>query len=112
MKAVASEDNWFGKRLRAFRELARVSQMKLAEQLGVSVQTIKEWERGAKHPHLKRIPALALALGIDAGKLFPSPGNVDAVHESLLTEPELEQALHQIRIRLNQVEQHHRAEKS
>lgn len=71
---LSTEENWFGPRVKAFRERAGISQLKLAEEMGVSLQTVREWERGVKFPHLRRLLLLAQVLGVEAGQFFPSTG--------------------------------------
>ncbi len=69
-----SDDNWFGPRVKAFRERVGLSQLKLSEEMDVSLQTVRDWERGTKFPHLRRVPQLARVLGVEAGQFFPSTG--------------------------------------
>lgn len=71
---LSNEDNWFGRRLKILRERAKIAQTKLAEEMGVSQQTVREWERGDKFPHLRRLLLLAQVLGVEPGQFFPSTG--------------------------------------
>lgn len=71
---LSTEENWFGPRVKAFRERAGISQLKLAEEMGVSLQTVREWERGVKFPHLRRLLLLAQVLGVEVGQFFPPTG--------------------------------------
>lgn len=71
---LKTDENWFGPRVKAFRERAGLSQLKLSEEMDVSLQTVRDWERGTKLPHLRRVPQLARALGVEAGQFFPSTG--------------------------------------
>jgi transcriptional regulator with XRE-family HTH domain len=64
-------NNWFGECLKLHRERAHITQMKLAEAMDVVVQTIREWESGAKHPQLRRLPRLAEVLGVSLSNFFP-----------------------------------------
>jgi len=66
------EENWFGNRLRICRENVNCTQEKLAEAVQVSLQTVKDWERGRKYPHMRKLPVIAAALGVEVGALFPS----------------------------------------
>lgn len=69
-----TEENWFGPRVKTFRERAKMTQQTLSEEMGVSLQTVREWERGVKLPHLRRLLLLAQVLGVEAGQFFPSTG--------------------------------------
>lgn len=40
----------------------------------MSLQTVREWERGVKFPHLRRLLLLAQVLGVEAGQFFPTTG--------------------------------------
>lgn len=66
------EENWFGDRLKFCRDKVGSTQAELAEAVDVSPQTVRDWERGRKFPHMRKLPAIAAALGIEVGSLFPS----------------------------------------
>lgn len=68
---LEQEENWFGPRLKFLRETAGLTQLKLAEEMSVSLQTVREWERGDKFPHLRRLPQLAALLDAEPGDFFP-----------------------------------------
>jgi transcriptional regulator with XRE-family HTH domain len=55
--------------LKAFRRQQRLTQKELASRVGVSYQTIAQWEKGTLQPRREHIPKLAEALGIDAKQL-------------------------------------------
>lgn len=59
--------------IRAWRKKRGKSMAWLAETLGVSVKTVSKWERGDRQPHTTMIPAIAAALAITPGALFPKP---------------------------------------
>jgi transcriptional regulator with XRE-family HTH domain len=52
--------------VRQLREDAAISQRELAHRVGVSQQTVSDWERGRALPEMHRIPLLAEVLGTDA----------------------------------------------
>ena len=58
----------WSKKLREARERAGVSQKKLAQLLGYSLQTVKRWEQGFRlpHPTTQRI----IDMQIETGKFF------------------------------------------
>ncbi len=53
----------FGERLKAFREAVGLSQSGLAEQSGVPVGTIRDYEQGRRDPSLEAAAKLARAVG-------------------------------------------------
>jgi transcriptional regulator with XRE-family HTH domain len=53
--------------LKALRRRKHLSQKELAALVGVSHQTIEQWEAGTTQPRRAHIPKLAEALDIDAG---------------------------------------------
>lgn len=56
--------------LAALRKRKGLSQVKLAEQLGVEQPTIQRWESGKREPDLAALHQLAGALGVTAGALI------------------------------------------
>jgi transcriptional regulator with XRE-family HTH domain len=55
--------------LKAFRRQQHLTQKELAGRVGVSHQTIVQWEHGTLQPRREHIPKLAEALGLDAKQL-------------------------------------------
>lgn len=105
-RTVSTDDNWFGPRLKALRRQADLTQQALADQLGVGQQTVREWERGDKRPHLERIPRLASALGVEPGDLFPPiapPPAADRLEDTLPPEASVEARLARIERQLRRV---------
>lgn len=66
-------------RITAWREWARISKADLADALDVSVQTIRNWEKGAHpptHDHLERVVA---TFGVSLAQFWgPLPPKRDA----------------------------------
>lgn len=60
----------FGDRLKELRKSAGVTQSKLAETLGVHLQTVSKWERGVCEPDLSVLGEIASALGVTLEKLL------------------------------------------
>lgn len=60
----------WGERIRARRQLLRMSQEALAAELGVSQATVSAWECGEHSPRHSHIPLIARALHDDPAVLF------------------------------------------
>ena len=59
-----------GALIRALRTRQGLTQLQLAESLGVSDKAVSKWERGGGAPDIATLPALAAALGSDAESLL------------------------------------------
>jgi len=57
-------------RLRKARDVARLTQAELAEQLGVTSQAVSQWERGETVPETRNIPRIAAALQVSGAELL------------------------------------------
>ena len=55
--------------LRELRTRRYMTQVELAERVGVSEPTIISWEAGTRMPRLRNIPKLAEALGVDPAEV-------------------------------------------
>ena len=53
-----------GNRIRALRRLKRMTQLQLAEQLGISVSQVSVIERGLKRPSAEQLEKIAAALNV------------------------------------------------
>ena len=56
--------------IRRLRRERGLTQLQLAEQLGVSDKAVSKWERGLGGPELSLLPELAEALEVDMGRLI------------------------------------------
>lgn len=65
----------FGDKIRAFRKARDLSQPQLAEMLGVTKNSVTNWETGVSRPELLMIPKLCQALCISADIFFGMPVN-------------------------------------
>ncbi len=63
----------FGARVAALRETRGLSQNALAERVGVTPPAISQWESGKRLPDVGKLVALAAALRVTVGALFPKP---------------------------------------
>jgi len=57
-------------RIQAARKHARISMSEIARQLGVSPQSVRQWERGLTTPRPQRIHDLAVLLGVSEAYLL------------------------------------------
>lgn len=64
------EKNMIGKYLRALRRRRGMSQQELALALGVSKQTISNWEVGRKVPRMKAIEKIANVFGVSRNSIL------------------------------------------
>lgn len=83
VKFVAKENpsaQWFGKRLRALREQAKMSQAELADLSGVGRLSIIRYEGGKDEPGFSSIQKLAAALGVSLSE-FDRPLDEESPEE-------------------------------
>lgn len=59
-----------GQLIRTLRQSHGLTQLALAQKIGVSDKAVSKWERGCGAPDLSLLPALAEALGVDADALL------------------------------------------
>ena len=59
-----------GERISRLRQEKELTQIALAEKLGISSQAISKWERGQSFPDLSRLDELAELLEADVGYLL------------------------------------------
>ncbi len=59
-----------GERISRLRQEKDLTQINLAEKLGISSQAISKWERGQSFPDLSRLDELAELLEADVGYLL------------------------------------------
>ena len=62
-----------GDRIRTYRKARKLSQPQLAAILGITKNSITNWETGVSRPELSMIPKLCQALGITADAFFDMP---------------------------------------
>lgn len=85
-KKLDPVDAHVGKRIRLRRNVLRLSQEKLGEQLGVTFQQIQKYEKGINRVGASRLQALSEALNVPIPYFFEglplSDFNVANLHES------------------------------
>ncbi len=64
--------------MRAARLMAEITQQSLAQSVGVSTQSVRDWERRGASPNQKRIKAIADKLKVTVGWLITGEGDSDA----------------------------------
>ena len=57
-------------RIKELRRAAGITQMQLAERMGVTQGMVAAWEQGANFPRADKLPALAEALGVTINDLY------------------------------------------
>ena len=73
----------FGKRIRLLRKTRGMTQTQLAEKAGIHSSFLSSVERGIMNASLESIVAIAKALEVHPGKLFPGV-ELDKKHEQLI----------------------------
>lgn len=68
--------NFTGNRIAEARRKNDLTQMELAELLGVSYQAVSSWERGNTMPDISRLPEIAEALGVSVDFLLGGESKV------------------------------------
>lgn len=61
-----------GDRIREERESAGLTQLELANKIGITPQAVSQYERGIKNPKITTIYRFADAIGVSPSKLFDS----------------------------------------
>jgi transcriptional regulator with XRE-family HTH domain len=59
-----------GRRISQLRKAKNLTQMGLADLLGVSFQSVSNWERGIAMPDISRLPELAQIFNCTIDKMF------------------------------------------
>ena len=59
-----------GQKIKQLRYKAGLTQEQLAEQMGVSAQSVSKWETGASMPDISLLPILAETFGVSIDELF------------------------------------------
>lgn len=59
-----------GKKIAALRKGKNMTQMELADEMGVSYQAVSNWERGNSMPDISKLPQLALILGCSVDEIL------------------------------------------
>ncbi len=75
MKA-AKDTKYIGSLIRDMRKAAGMSQMRLAEKIGVSYQQVQKYEKGASQLNISRLLQIADAFGVPVGT-FLGDGDTD-----------------------------------
>lgn len=76
-----------GRNIVRLRGLAGLTQMGLADKLGISYQAVSNWERGNSMPDISKLPELAEIFGVGIGEILGE----EQGHSSRMIESVLEQ---------------------
>lgn len=86
--AISSEERDFfialGKRITSLRKERTITQTELAEQLGVSQQTVQAWEAGRRRIKVSSLPAVANIFSVSLEELFGATTE-SSLHKSVPT---------------------------
>ena len=80
--------NRIGKAIRTARIGKNMTQMDLADQMGVSYQAVSNWERGNSMPDIAKLETLSQILNLDIHLLLGGQSQASMAVEKVLTEPE------------------------
>lgn len=81
MTISAVERDFFielGARIAALRKARNITQVQLAEKLGISQQTLQSYECGRRRVPVSAMPAVAQHLTVSLDELFDAPGQAAA----------------------------------
>ncbi len=67
-----------GARIAALRKARNITQVQLAEKLGISQQTLQSYECGRRRVPVSAMPAVAQHLAVSLDELFDAPGQTTA----------------------------------
>ncbi len=73
MRQRQKHNNWDKKRIRALRQHLRLTQAKLAKELGIRQQTVSEWETGMYQPRGTSVTLLNLVAERSSFDYEPEP---------------------------------------
>jgi len=59
-----------GKKISVLRKEENMTQMELADRMGISFQAVSNWERGNSMPDISKLPELAEIFGVTVGELL------------------------------------------
>ena len=96
------QDTGINQRIKEAREALDWSQEDLAYRLGVTVETIDEWENGVRDPRSNRIVTLAGILGVSAHWLLDGSGEFGPTDTANPAEAAKAQ-LDSVRLKLNEL---------
>ena len=71
------EKQTLGKMISTLRKQKNMTQMQLAQQMGVTDKAVSKWERDLAYPDISSFPKLAEILGVSIDELLNSNVNTD-----------------------------------
>src|SRR5215510_3992866 len=69
-----------GRQIAQLRKANKITQMKLADQLGVSFQAISNWERGETMPDISKLPELAEIFNVSIDEILGNEKGVKLIN--------------------------------
>jgi len=77
-----------GKNIKAARTAKNMTQLELADILGVSYQAVSNWERGNTMPDIAKLPDISKALGIEISDILGEDNCANTIKKVLDDSPE------------------------
>ena len=68
-----------GKKIVNLRKINNITQMELADLMGVSYQAVSNWERGSSMPDISKLPELAKIFGVTIDELLSGEESLDFI---------------------------------
>lgn len=81
-----------GKTISRLRKENNITQMELADKLGISFQAVSNWERGNTMPDISKLPELAQILGTSVDELLGSSSSARIIENAAKDTHSLEEA--------------------
>lgn len=84
----SAETERIGNLIRRLRKVSGMTQMALAEKMGVTYQQVQKYEKGVSELTIRRLRQVADALNVPVGTFIPEQGGVAEPEAPYLTEEE------------------------
>jgi transcriptional regulator with XRE-family HTH domain len=72
-----------GENIRRAREAAGLTQRQLAKRVGVTFQSVNQWESGGRF-QMERLPRIAMALKTTVARLYGLPEGLDPLEQEVI----------------------------
>lgn len=86
-----------GKKIMSLRKKKNLTQMQLANEMGVSFQAVSNWERGCSMPDISNLPDLAIFLDVSIDELLGHSNETKIVKAIIEEEPNIKASFDEIK---------------